>query len=88
MSFFKAAKLLLTLHCEESTRLMSDGLERDLSAVERWAVRLHFISCKACRRFRKQLQFLQAAAQRHTERCQDAKLPPQVRDQIRRGLRP
>lgn len=54
--------MLLTLRCDDSTRLMSAGFERDLSGVERWAVRLHFISCGYCRRFNKQLSVLQTAA--------------------------
>ncbi len=56
-------KMLLALKCDESTRLLSDALDRDLPPVERWAVRLHAISCRACRRFRRQILFLRKALQ-------------------------
>jgi hypothetical protein len=67
MSLWRALRLLLTMRCIESTRLISDGFERDLTRIERWAVRLHQISCRPCRRFRLQLAFLQQAAR---QRCQ------------------
>ena len=59
--------MLLTLRCEESTRLMSEGFHRDLTGVERWSVRLHFISCNYCRRIKKQWALLQQTASRRTE---------------------
>ena len=67
MSVLRALHLLLTLRCIDSTRLTSDGFERDLTNVERWAVRLHQISCRPCRRFRRQLAFLHQSA---LQRCQ------------------
>ena len=62
MRFFKALKLLLTLHCDESSRLVSESLDRDLTFVERWAVRLHRIGCVSCRRLLRQLQLIREAA--------------------------
>ncbi len=59
--------MLLTLRCEESTRLMSEGFHRDLTAVERWSVRLHFISCNYCRRIKKHWALLQEVAARRTK---------------------
>ena len=61
MRILAALKLILTLSCEESTRIVSDSLDRDTSSVERWAVRLHGIGCWSCRRFRRQMQFLRQA---------------------------
>jgi predicted anti-sigma-YlaC factor YlaD len=60
-------KMLLALRCDESTRLVSESLDRDLPAVERWAVRLHAISCRSCRPFRKQVQFLRRALTMQSE---------------------
>ena len=62
MSVRHALKMLLTLHCDEASRFTSDGLDRTLTPVERWALRLHLVSCRTCRRFRRQLAFLQQAA--------------------------
>ena len=65
MRFISALRLILTLHCEQSTELVSRSLDQQLAFAERWAVRLHFLSCWSCRRFRKQLLVIQhAAAQR------------------------
>ena len=86
MSLWKATKLLLTLHCEESTELMSASYERDLTAAERWAVRLHAVVCRSCRRFRRQLRFLQAAGRRRDELSVEPTLPPHCRQAILREL--
>ncbi len=87
MSIWKATKLLLTLHCAESTRLISDGLDSDLSAVERWAVRFHAISCRQCRRFGRQVRFLHEAGRRRGSMQSECRLPPKVREQIAARLR-
>ena len=79
--------MLLTLHCEESARLQSDAFERDLTRVERWAVRLHFLSCRACANFRKQLRFLHEAAERRAEMTKDAELTPEQKAKIAARLR-
>ena len=56
--------MLLTLKCDRATHLVSDSFERDLTPVERWAVRLHHISCRYCRRLARQLKLIHAAARR------------------------
>ncbi len=90
MSWLKSAHLILTLNCEQSTQLVSDGLDRELSACERWAVRLHAISCWSCRRFGRQIQFLRKAL-RHQDfdaaRLEaDGGLPPEIRERIRNDI--
>ena len=69
--FLAAVKLILTLKCEQSTQIVSDSLDRDLSAVERWAVRLHYISCWSCRRFGAQVKKMQALLRTHPDRTTD-----------------
>lgn len=49
--------------CEESTRLMSEAMERPLSRAERLALRWHLLMCGACRRFERQLDWLRRSAQ-------------------------
>lgn len=87
MSFVKAIRMLLALHCDESTLLISSGQDRTLAPIERWAVRLHLISCRSCRRFRKQVQYLQDAARRLRQLAVGKKLPLTVRQQIERSIR-
>jgi hypothetical protein len=55
---------MLTLHCDHSTHLVSNDFcdHGDLSRAERWAVRLHELCCRSCRRFRQQVEFMTRAA--------------------------
>jgi len=85
-----AIKLLLTLTCDESTRLVSESLDRGLRPAERWAVRLHAVSCRSCRRYRKQLAFLRAAIARlghgDAEASASSSLGLGAKERIRRAL--
>ncbi|MGE0809157.1 MAG: zf-HC2 domain-containing protein [Immundisolibacter sp.] len=56
------------LNCRESTALMSEARERDLTLAERLGLRLHWAMCSACRRFDRQLDVLRAAARRYAAR--------------------
>ena len=47
--------------CREVHRLVSEGLDRDLSLVERTRVRLHLVVCVACTRFTGQMDLLRRA---------------------------
>lgn len=49
------------LSCRESSRLLSDGLDRPLRLGERLALQLHLALCRACSRADKQLHFLRKA---------------------------
>ena len=69
-----AIRLILTLRCEQSTQIVSDSLDRDLSAVERWAVRLHYISCWSCRRFGRKLYQLRSTLHEHPSGTDTAEL--------------
>jgi Putative zinc-finger len=49
------------LSCKETTRLVSQGLDRDLGFAERVALRVHLAYCVGCRRARRQMRFLRRA---------------------------
>ena len=53
---------ILTIKCDETTRLMSASLDGDLSFADRLAYRLHALGCRSCHRFLKQIRFLRKAA--------------------------
>jgi hypothetical protein len=59
--------LILTLDCEQSSRIISESLDRHLTFSERWAVRLHYLGCWSCRRFKRQIEFLREAVRRKDE---------------------
>lgn len=47
--------------CKEVHRLVSEGMDRDLSLVERTRMRLHLVVCAACTRFNRQMDLLRRA---------------------------
>lgn len=49
------------LSCKEVTRLVSQGLDRELTLGERIALHLHFAICAGCRNVNRQLAFLRSA---------------------------
>ena len=79
------------LSCKEVTHLASQTLDAPLSRRQRWAMRLHLAYCVLCRRFVRNLRFLNQALKRardaHPE-CFSArgKLSRQARERIRRVL--
>ncbi|MDB5840417.1 MAG: hypothetical protein JWQ23_2369 [Herminiimonas sp.] len=47
--------------CREVHRLSSEGLDRELSLVERVRMRVHLMVCQACRNFTGQLNLIRRA---------------------------
>lgn len=56
------------ISCKETTRLVSQGLDRELAFGERVALRVHLAICLGCRRAGRQMQFLRQAVQQLSER--------------------
>lgn len=52
--------------CQEVHRLTSEGLDRELSLVERTRVRMHLVVCTACRNFTAQMELLRRAMRQLT----------------------
>ena len=92
MSMFRTIKYILTLSCDEATRLTSAAMDRRLSPVERIGLRLHYLCCRFCRRYRRQLRLIRDLLRR----CEDhisseadvsaTTLPPDARERIRQAL--
>jgi len=49
------------LDCKEVSRLISEGLDRDMPAPERARLRYHFVICQTCRTVDEQMRFLRRA---------------------------
>ncbi|HEY0847670.1 MAG TPA: zf-HC2 domain-containing protein [Noviherbaspirillum sp.] len=47
--------------CKEIHRLTSEGMDRELTYIERVRVRLHLMVCTACRNFTGQMELLRRA---------------------------
>jgi hypothetical protein len=52
------------LNCRETTQLISKSLDRHLTWRERFAVNLHLVICKYCKRFSQQLGVMRTAFNR------------------------
>ncbi|WP_140634463.1 zf-HC2 domain-containing protein [Methylibium rhizosphaerae] len=50
--------------CRESAALLLSRQDRALPWVERLALRLHLMACKACPRFERQVETMEAAMKR------------------------
>jgi hypothetical protein len=55
------------LSCKDTTRLVSQGLDRELAFGERVALRLHFAICLGCRRAGAQMGYLRKAVRELAE---------------------
>ena len=49
------------LNCRETTRLLLEAEERELSATDKLALKLHLKICDACVRFVSQVNFMRHA---------------------------
>jgi hypothetical protein len=82
----------LTPPCSEVVRLISESMDHPLPLGKRISVRLHFLICKWCERYRQQLLFIRNALRRHPEKLEGqdqppfAALSPEVRERIKRAL--
>ncbi len=65
----------MKLDCKAASRLISEGLDRDLDFSQRTALRLHLLICTTCSRVKAQLAFLHRSASRYQGGDEDD-LPP------------
>jgi hypothetical protein len=54
------------LDCKQTSQLISQSLDRSLTLRERFALRLHLIVCKYCKRFSQHMQTLRVALKQIT----------------------
>jgi len=87
---------ILTLSCEQSTRLMSESLDQQLPWTQRLAYRLHAVVCRSCRRFLRQIRFLRNAAEQcnhppgasaETGAGESFSLSPEARQRLEQAVR-
>lgn len=68
-------KAVLMLNCRDASRMQSEQLERSLPATRRFGLFLHLLICKWCRRYGKQIRFMQTAAREHPEKLGEGNSP-------------
>jgi hypothetical protein len=52
----------MMITCKEASRMLSEGLDRDLALGKRAKLRFHLFLCTACSRVKHQFDFLHRAA--------------------------
>ncbi|OYY50347.1 MAG: hypothetical protein B7X95_01065 [Methylophilaceae bacterium 17-44-8] len=59
------------LNCKQTSQLVSQSLDRRLSLQERFALRLHLLLCKYCKRFYQQFLAMRSGLQRMTQSIEE-----------------
>jgi hypothetical protein len=78
-----------TPKCHDMTRLISESMERKLPLRTRFAMRVHYLICVWCARYRDQLGFLRKALHSSCERGvehMDEELRPEAKKRIKEAL--
>ncbi len=74
------------LSCKQTIELSSKNLDASLSWYQRLGMRLHLMVCHNCRRYIKQLRFLQKVMTTMDEQHSDIHLTSQAKKRIRSNI--
>jgi predicted anti-sigma-YlaC factor YlaD len=79
---------ILTLHCDEASRLTSESIDHELAGADALACRVHLLICGACRRHRREIVALRRMTRIAIESGSEptAKLPDEARERIKRAI--
>lgn len=61
--------------CKDISRLISDGMDRELRWWQRMRVRMHVTMCKGCTNFDEQMKILRAASRSFVDRISPGRKP-------------
>ena len=78
------------LTCKDTSRLISEGQERQLSLKERISLRLHVWMCNNCRRFEQQIVAMRKIIQREWAKDTpptNKRLSSEAQERIRQELK-
>ena len=78
----------MRVSCKQASLLASQALDRRLGWRERLTLRLHWLVCDACTRFKRQTEFLRTAVRGIPEIGDDhlGELSNEARERIRKAL--
>jgi hypothetical protein len=80
-----------TPKCHDITRLISESMDRPVSLRTRIAIRIHYVVCAWCERYRDQLGFLREAVRSFPTEDPEkirGKLSPETRTRLKVALQP
>ena len=73
------------LSCKQASQIISQSLDRPLTMRERFALKLHLLICKYCKRFSQQIQTLRVAMKQmisSIENDNTIEMPSTVKERI------
>jgi hypothetical protein len=79
------------LSCKDTTRLVSESMDRTLPLGKSLAVRFHLLFCKLCARYERQLFMMRealkrAGAEEDPSGPDDVILSPEAKERIKKAL--
>lgn len=79
------------LSCESATKIMSQMEHEDLSLKSKWFLKMHLMTCDACRNFYKQVTLLNKGLNEMNKNLQKGKalfqLPDDIKNQLQKNLK-
>src|SRR5205823_9408516 len=76
--------------CPEVVRILSLGMDKQLSLVMRMKLRIHYLMCSFCERYMKQLKYIRQVSRQFPDKIgevSDASLSADAKEQIKAALR-
>ena len=79
---------VLAFSCHDISRLSSQAMDARLPWITRFRMRVHYLICAWCRRYRRQLAILRRAVARLGNEAPESApaLPSEARERIRKNL--
>jgi len=80
----------VTPTCPEVIRILSQGMDTELSLITRLRLRVHYLMCSFCERYAKQLQYMRTVAREFPDKIGEVSnvtLPPDAKERIKSTLR-
>ena len=76
--------------CAQMTRLISEELDRPLPLATRLRMRIHFLACCYCERYKKNIRFLRSfllSFSKHLDEISNETLSPEAKERLKTSLR-
>jgi hypothetical protein len=76
--------------CPEVVRILSLGMDKELSLGMRIKLRVHYLMCSFCERYMKQLKYIRQVSHEFPEKIgevSDASLPADAKERMKAALR-
>jgi hypothetical protein len=76
--------------CPEVVRILSFGMDKELSLMMRLKLRIHYLMCSFCERYMKQLNYIRRVSREFPEKigeASDVSLPEDAKERMKAALR-